>query len=68
MDILRCTTKIQLLTHKVNKILYYLILFNFIIFFECLEIIETLKITHRNLLNNAANLKLVHEEVDVFII
>lgn len=29
-----------------------------------IEIVETLRITHKNLLNEAANLKAVHEKVE----
>jgi len=39
--------------------------FHFFKFFCFQEIVETLKATHRNLLNEAANLKLIHEEVEV---
>lgn len=42
--------------------------FNSYFFFVCVcdkEIIDTIKVTHKNLLNEAANLKNAHESVDV---
>ena len=67
MAILECMTTILCLIHKVKtlKTMFFAShLFEFFVWNK-LEIVETLKITHRNLLNDAASLKTVHESVEV---
>ena len=57
----------SMLDSQSKNTLNYVFCFSFIwiFFWNKLEIVETLKITHRNLLNDAASLKTVHESVEV---
>ena len=49
-----------------SKIFFYFIIFNTENYlYDYTEVIETVKVTHKNLLNEAANLKKVHESVEV---